>query len=362
MQEVEKLFNKAKVAMMSRPSSTFLSTILFSLDFSWNTDIPTACTDGLRLFINPNWYADMSDDARVGLLAHEAWHVAFNHIVRGKDLDKQRYNKAADYVINNMLLDQKYELPENGLWDPIYKDMSTEQVYALLPVSDPSDPYDCDISVANGDIDETAIETIIMKAAMQSAANGDKAGTIPGEIEIFIKNKTNPILPWNVILQNYMSAYAKDDYSYKIPNRKYFPELYLPSMYSESITNIAVAIDTSGSVRDEEFDAFLSEVEDIRINLKPVLTTLIGFDTRINTEILLTESDSIEDIKFTGRGGTSLSPVFNYFETKPPTVLIVFSDLDCSKITKEPDYDVIWVCVNNPNATVDFGSLIHLKI
>jgi predicted metal-dependent peptidase len=366
----DKALNKAKVALMSRPDSVFLSTILFSLDFYWDTSIPTACTDGLTLKVNTDWFVSLTDGARVGLLAHEAWHVAFQHMIRGLGLDLIRFNKAADYVINNMLISQGFELPPKGLWDTQYNNMSTEQVYALLPISYPNDSYDCDVvfsdDSAPADEDVASIEEkitqIILKAATQSKIEKDKAGTIPAEIEDLIESLRNPVLPWNIILQNYMSEYAKEDYSYRLPNRKYFPEFYLPSMYSESIVNIAVAVDSSGSVRQNEFTAFLSEIEDFRITLQPKLTTIIAFDTKIVFEEQLTESDSIDKVKFIGRGGTNLTPVFNHFESKPPTVLIVFSDLDCQKITKAPEYDVIWICVNNPNATVDFGKLIHLTL
>lgn len=363
----DKALNKAKIALMSKADSAFLSTILFSLDFEWNDSIRTADVDGVLLRINQHWFMQMPEGARVGLLAHEAWHVGFKHMIRGANLDHKRFGKAADYVINNMLLATGYELPANGLWDIQYADMSTEQVYALLPVSDPADPYDVDIIYEpdadpeiSDELDEK-ITDILIKAAQQSKMQNDKPGTIPGEIEILIEQKINPKLAWNVILQNYMAGYAKEDYSFSKPNRRYFPDYYLPSMYSDSLDSIAVAIDTSISVSDEELAMFLAEIEDIRVTLHPKETTIVGFDTKINVNITLTENDSIEDVVLVGRGGTSLHPVFRYFESKPPTVLIVFSDLECPKIQHAPDFDVIWICVNNPRASVNFGELIHLE-
>jgi len=69
-------------------------------------------------------------------------------------------------------------------------------------------------------------------------------------------------------------------------------------------------------------------------------------------------------MEFHGRGGTSLHCVFKHFDELPrrkqPKLLIVFSDLYCAKITKKPNYDVIWICFDNPNAEVDFGKLIHV--
>ena len=74
-----------------------------------------------------------------------------------------------------------------------------------------------------------------------------------------------------------------------------------------------------------------------------------------------TVHDPIEKVSFTGWGGTCLEPVFEHYDKAPPTVLIIFSDLYCREIPKEdmPTYPVLWVCTDNKNATVNFGTLIH---
>ena len=67
---------------------------------------------------------------------------------------------------------------------------------------------------------ERKIEDIIVKASVQSKMAGDAAGSIPGDIEIALDKLLNPKLPWNVILQNYMSSFAKEDFSWRRPNRR----------------------------------------------------------------------------------------------------------------------------------------------
>ena len=84
---LNKIIDKAKIGVMM-DGSVFLSTILFSLKQSWDETIPTATTDGLTLLINPTWFTSITEKERVGLLCHEAYHVAFNHMLRLGDKDQ----------------------------------------------------------------------------------------------------------------------------------------------------------------------------------------------------------------------------------------------------------------------------------
>lgn len=366
-----KQFNKAKIALMTKQNNAFICTILFSLKHNWTDQIPFAGTDGASLYLNTEWFGNLSLDEKTALLAHEAWHVAFDHMTRGKPYNKEKYNIAADYVINIMLQDAGYTLPPHGCVDAQYRGMSTEEVYRLLPDPPPGGGgYDCDI-MPSSDKDDTPaekaakqqkIKQILSKAAQQSQLRGDEAGTIPGDIKRMIDEIHNPKLDWFTILMNYMTAFDKTDYSFKRPNRRYFPEHYLPGLQGESMGELALAFDSSGSVSQKEFSAYFGETAYMRDMLKPIKTTIIDFDTRINNVYELSKEESMDHVSFSGGGGTDLRPVFEYYKDKAPTVLLVFSDFYCSKITKDPGYPVIWISVNNKAAEVDFGTLIHYDL
>jgi len=369
IKQLTKDLNKAKIGILSVHSSAFICTILFSLKLRWEKSIPTAATNGEYILINPDFFHNLTSSQRIGLLAHEAWHVAFEHMVRGVGYDKEKYNKAADYVINNMLTNKNYKLPDGGLINHKYDKMATEQIYKELP-DDPygsKDNYDCDIIPISGDSlqevknKEATIKSIIVKASIQSKIFKDEAGTIPGDIQRVIDELCNPKLDWFTILMQHMTAYAKTDYSFKRPNKRFMPDFYLPSLYGESMNDLGLAFDTSSSVNDEEFNAYYSETKYMRECLNPVLTTIIDFDTKIHNVHILNQDESMGNIKFNGRGGTKLKPVFKYFKEYPPTVLIIFSDLECRKIIEDPGFPVIWIAVNNPNASVNFGKLIYYE-
>jgi len=178
-------------------------------------------------------------------------------------------------------------------------------------------------------------------------------------VEMAIQEIINPVLPWNVILQEYFSTFAKNDYSYSRPNRRYLPDFYLPQLRSNAMDHLVIAADISYSMV-HSFPIFINEMLGIRETVNPIRTTIIPFDTELKEITILNQDEKIEDVLFKGGGGTNLQPVFDYLQDKAPTVLIVFSDLLCKKIQDDPKYPVIWCCIQNPKATVNFGKLIHV--
>lgn len=370
MLKANKALNKAKINLIIKPNSVFLTTILFSLKQSWNNKIPTAATNGTELLINSDWFLTLTLHQRVALLAHESYHVCFQHMLRGVNKEKEKYNKAADYVINIMLKDAGFDLPPEGLVDSKYRNMSTEQVYVLLE-SKPEEKYDCDLlaitSNSDSDNDKTEqdkvmeIGNIIVKAITQSKMQGDDPGTVPGEIEVMIDELINPKLPWNQVLQNYINGYVKEDFSFRKPNRRFLPEFYLPSLYSEGLDHLAFAVDASYSVLDEEFAMYLSEIEHARETLKPKLTTIIDFDTKVKNVHKLSEDISVQDIVFQGRGGTDIKPPLKYFKQNKPTVLIIFTDGEFYPYEDDIDFPIIWVIIGNKGFTSNIGKVIHYE-
>jgi predicted metal-dependent peptidase len=140
-----KALDKAKIKLLDSPDSTFFVTVCFSLKHIWDESLPTAATNGTQIRYNPNFFLSLSEDERVFLLLHETLHVVFMHITRLKERDPRKWNYAGDYVINHLLISRGYRMPEGGLHDPKYKNMSTEQVYDLLEDDDIDENFEIDI-------------------------------------------------------------------------------------------------------------------------------------------------------------------------------------------------------------------------
>lgn len=382
--ELQKTYEQSRTDLIFTKNSTFISTILFNIKTFFTFEVPTAGTDGIALYINPEFFMKLTKGQRVFLLAHETWHIVFMHMNRAEkpEIDKELYNQAADYVINLMLVKENLEFIEGGLLDTKYEGMSTEEVYELLKQKGDSQ---LSSNILQGDIQkpgsgkdsktdnksqkeieqniQNQTNELINRAAVQSEISGDSMSNLPSDIVRHLDELRNPRLDWRTILRNFMSSLNKDDYSYRRPNKRFMPEYYMPSMYSEALGEIAFAVDASGSVSQEEFTAYINEIKYIKDSLQPELTTVIDFDTEIHNVYEMHRGQPWdESISFNGGGGTSLFPVFEKYEEKAPTVLIVFSDLQCTPIKKDPGYPVIWICVNNSRAEVNFGELIHIKI
>ena len=395
-QEFIDSIDRAKVQLITKKKQTFIANILFSLKLQYTTQIPTAGVDGINLFINPFFWDKQDKETQISIMAHESWHVAFKHMIRtleplpalghAEDYESFLFNMAADYVINLMLKDAGFHIPDTWLCDEQFRDMSTEQVYAFLKeeqendpdsfsdrFGDPSDGLGNDVLAPSGDNTEgqsqetlsrkidAEVDKAIARAAASAKMDKDGWGMLPGEVQIMIEEFLNPVLDWKTLLQNFMSSFMKDDYSYKKRNRKFMnSNVCMPSLYSIGLGEVRVAVDTSGSVTNEEFQHFISEINEIKTLLNPETLRIIDFDTKVKHHYELSRWEPMGQLEFSGRGGTRLDPIFEFYEDDgDPELLIVFSDLECDEWEEEPPYPVLWICVNNPNAHVNFGTLIH---
>ena len=364
--KVEDYLRHAKIDLMTK--SVFLSTICLRLKHSFSNDIPTAGTDGLSIIYNPEFFSELSAVERTGLLAHEVWHVAFSHFSRLGNRDKQQWNIAGDYVINYMLTQNGYTIPKGGLLDAQYKGMSTEEVYEIVKQDQKDNPQDIDFQMdlleapsakQQKEVNDKVTD-IIIQAQIQSKASGKDHGEIPDEIVRAIDELINPKLPWNQLLVRFLSNMVKDDYTWTRPNKRFFPHHYLPSQYSPTIGDIVVAIDTSGSVSQEDLVEMLSEIEDIRTTFKPESLTIIDCDSSIHNVFKIEKYDNILELKFQGCGGTDFQPVIDYCNEQQPEVLIYFTDLQAEDITEEPGYPILWICNSKHNPS-SVGETIYIK-
>lgn len=363
METPQEALSRAKIHLMTKPGSVFYTHLCFSLKHLWDDTIKTACTNGKEIRFNTKFFMDLSFEERVFLLVHESMHVAYVHMERVQDRDAAKFNVAADHCINLQLIEAGFKMPSVGLADPQYKGMSTEQIYDLLPTQDPS-KTDMDIQPFDGDPEElqSQVEEILVRAALQSEISGDKPETIPGGIQIFLNGLLRPKLPWNRILQRYLTALTKNDYSFRKPNRRFFPQYHLPSMTSESLMDIAVAIDTSGSVTPKDFQVFVSETHSIIKFMKPKKISLIRFDTVITGVDNITSIQDLSKVTFFGQGGTDIKQLMDWSNENKPKLLLVFTDGYFPFYGYSTDVNTVWIIHNNPKFNPPFGKVIHYLI
>lgn len=362
--EIQKAYDLAKIGLMTKPDTAFFTTIVFSLRLVWDWNLSTAATDGSSVRVSPVFFMSLSPEERIFLLVHEAMHVALLHMSRLADRVHRKWNIACDHYINLMLIERGYKMPQNGLADPQYKGLSSDEIYALLPDPPKSDESPLDLEMPSKPPEQLQEEVadILVRAAMQSKMQNEKPGSIPGDIEIFLDRLLNPKLPWNRILQKYMQNLTKNDYSWRRPNRRFFPQHYLPSMFSEKLMNIAIAVDASGSVSDDDFTVFVSETHSILKMMKPDKITLVQFDKGIKSVDEVSSIKDLMNVKFIGRGGTSIEPVMEWAKENKPQLLLIFTDGEFYFYNDEYKTNTVFLIHNNPGFTSPYGKVIHYNI
>lgn len=356
----EKILNKSKIQLISN-GALFYSTILFNLKQVWTDVIPTAGVDGIHLFMNPACFINtLTPTQRLWQLAHEVSHIALDHLSRGKNTIFPIYNLAADHVINLSLKTEGYDVPEDRPQDSRFMYMSTEEVYEILVQELPKDfEYECDFKECDKETQQQ-IQEILIKAITASKLAKETIGTISGEAERLLEEILNPKLSWETLLQNYVDTFINEDYSWRKPNRRY-SDIILPSLYSEGIDSIVFCNDASGSVSDEDFNKGLAEFRSVREKLNPRETTIIAFDTEIKNICILQRDKEIPNISYTGYGGTSILPVFEYLKDKQPSLVIIFSDGEFDSIDEIPDYPVLWILTSDYSDSITFGDIIYYE-
>lgn len=395
--KLQNLMDRAKIGLMNKPDSAFYTTIAFSLKFRWNDNIPTARTDGIYMEWNPAFFESLTPDERIGVMVHEASHVAFDHMGRlniGKTRCPDLYNKAADHVINLMIEARGFKLPSWALHDQRFVNMSTEQVYEILeaeanngkpqPQNKMPDisfaPFDGE-GAGDGQKGDGAggnnpgqgsggmtpeqrdkhIQGMIVRAVMASKMAGDKPGSIPGEVELFLDQLLNPKLPWQTLLRRFFTEFSKNDHSWKKPNRRFFPQFHLPSLYSINLQDMTFYVDISGSVEDFQFKLFVSEIAGVLKMLKPKKITIVQFDTKIQHEDTVTNLQELSKVKFHGRGGTHIECILKHMEDNKNSVSLVFTDGHFYWPRERFKGKILWLINDNEGWPPKFGQAIYFS-
>ncbi len=262
--------------------------------------VPTMATDGRRIVYNPTFVEELKPAELEGVLAHEVLHCALAHHCRRGQREPELWNQAADYAVNPILLASQVVLPAGVLVDPAFADLSAEEIYARLMkmresggapdatnapsgagagASGPtasSPPRDDELPRmphpgavgevidAVGEDGRTASQAERQRqerewsiAAEQAMRSAKACGQEPAGVERALEDVRSGKVDWRSVLRDFISASHPSDYSWTPPNRRYLSRgLYLPSVVRSGVGEIAIAVDTSGSIGAEELDQF----------------------------------------------------------------------------------------------------------
>lgn len=110
----------------------FFGSVVASVGYKGNKDIPTAGTDGETIYYNPEYLESLSVEEQTFVFAHEVCHIAFNHILRSEGKDPELWNIATDGVINQFLKGDGLKMAKGGVDMAEAINYDAEQLYEKL--------------------------------------------------------------------------------------------------------------------------------------------------------------------------------------------------------------------------------------
>ena len=353
----------------------YLSTLLFNLKIVESSQLPTlAVDDGWRMYYSPDFVMEQSAEALATMVLHEALHCVNQHGPRFRALSQSRHlhvtwNFAGDVGINHVL--DRAQMPW-GDFEPlrfthlskfdVNPEMGTEKIFFTIVEYYNQHPEevdqftDCgsiiggearDYEISRSHSDNPAIKSdqqdVIRDQVAQEIlkhAYAKGIGSIPGELLRWAQELLEPTIDWRKALAgafrtSLATVLGRRDYVYTRPSRRQSAmrignhEIILPSMRKPAPPAIAIIVDTSGSIGNDEITLFLSEVDGIvKANGISQGVTIIPCDADIGEIQKLRSRGAITTLKLTGGGGTDMGVgIAAAGKLRPtPKIVIVLTD------------------------------------
>lgn len=371
MKKLETKLAKAKTALILE--HPFVGTIALSMPFEFDENIPTAATNGKRIKFNPEFVNKLTDEEVKFLVAHECFHPMLEHNFRRGERQPRRWNMAADYVINKLLVDDGIgRMPKVGLHNPnIYNagKGTSEGIYNILPeqpegggsgAGEPGGPLD-DCEDGDGSPAEQQQQQAEWKVKVAQAAQAAKMmGKMSANMARLVDEVLQPKVDWREVLQRFLVKCKNDSRSFARFNRRFLPQgMYLPSVSGEAMGEIVFAVDCSGSIDQHTINQFAAEIGKVKDDLLPERIHVLYFDSEVSHVESYEASDSL-DIKPHGGGGTDFAPVFESIIEHGfnPVAIVFLTDLCCNSFGEQPDAPVLWVTTDPGKAP--FGEIVEM--
>ena len=388
MSKQETRIKRGHIALMKHPQTALYSGVMLMGTSAVEEGVPTAYTDGVNKKYGRKFLESILVESKVrGLILHENLHVALKQVVFGRPMfleNRKMANLAADFVVNDIIAcidgtiagtsERLVELPDGAVYDPMFHDWSMREVYNYLKKhakkgggggqggkgqgnpppsggtqSNDDEDMDGDTVTVNGktyDISNSDEHDFIGREVSAEEAKeilddidkalregGMLAGRMGAKIPRVISDLLEPKVDWREALREFVSSSTKgnDEFTWRRMNKRHMAnDIYLPSVENESIGEIVVAIDTSGSIGGAEITEFATELVSICEVCQPEVVRVLWWDTEVHGEQVFKDnySDIAKLLKPMGGGGTHVSCVSDYLVKNKVNAecVLVFTD------------------------------------
>ena len=377
-----------KCILQVRRECSFFGSLMLFAQIETTKKLPTAATDGRKIFFNEEFLYSLSSKEQNALMLHEVLHMALLHVTRRQNRDPHIWNIAADIVVNDLIeRNTSFPLPQGAITDTRFQDKSVEYIYEALlksekkyklvindilqPGNSEQNKGDTNLSEPLSQEETDEIESfwkdkmeILKNSSEHNLSNGK--GSLPAGIEQEISTILEPEVDWRHALWKYVGKTPADFDD--LDRRFIYKGLYLESLLTEAV-EVSVCIDTSGSVSDELLMQFTGELKGILRSYPNVKCSLFFADTDLAGPY---EIDRIEQMpKAIGRGGTSFVPFFDYLKKHGEEnsllgnnkLSIYFTDGFGDFPQQEPDNPTMWLVCKDGLETngFPFGEVVRIS-
>ena len=353
-----KLVDKVILSLME-DKDNFYGYFLFQMGREIRFDITSASGVNFKgakyvIYFNPILFLQLNMKQMETTIKHEIHHVLSLHLSRAKEL-KNKYstltvNLAMDIVVNQYLdnlppysstlkgVNLKYNLNMEAYNTLEYY---AEKIQSELDLMEENDEGEEDDSQMTNSMVESynpekmhdmwqesdEFDEKTLREFAEKVINASQKGTIPSQVESLIANLKNSQgeIPWNIMLKKLMGTVESNKKkTITRRNRRQPNRLDLRGEIRNHKSEIAVAIDISGSISNEEFKQAIKEVLSIVKNYNHEIT-IIECDKEVKR---VYKAKSVRDIKkrLTSGGATKFTPVFEYANNTKCNLLIDFTD------------------------------------
>lgn len=358
-----------------------------------NSRVPTACTDGVNVFVNAHFAAQCSSAMRRFVLGHELYHVLLGHFMRQYGRDLLRWNLAVDAEANYRLMLDGLWMPSDAVFYPIQAGRSAEAIYQWLlkhPCPDMDAPFDIHGNelfesslmagekhgvVVDSDFAPLRINTdkarqmtqqwqeIVLQEAQQTSS-----GSIPAGMNLIVSNIAKPQVDWRTALHDFFTLRNGSQLTWsRISRRSLAQGHYLPGRQSKALS-LMLAIDTSGSTH-RQLPVFIAELQALLTSAEYVEIHLIECDADIQRERVINHVQELQEINsvngngltLRGGGGTDFRPVFERAHEVESDCLLFFTDGYGHTPKTAPNLPVLWVITEDGKVPAAWGKAVRLK-
>lgn len=378
---------KARVALLLR--QPFFGTIAASLELVIEPTEAGASTDGQSIRVDPDWLGSVSDAELLAVVSELTLHVVLRHHLRRGAREERRWNRAADQAAFHAMQAALMPLRTRVTALPEFRGLAAEAIYQRLPATpssssatsrgnaptqrksrsagngsntakakaagmqssgfaDAADPLVPDVGqvcdLPKG-VDRAAAEQKIKHLVQRAAKTAKRVGTLPGEVECLIRELERPRLQWREHLAHWLQERSRDDYSWRLPNRRFLASgLYMPALDVPAMGGLVFAIDTSGSIDQSTLDEAADEATALVDQLSPSQIHVLHADCKVQSAQAFDRGDELR-FRALGGGGTDFRPVFEWTEQhgEPIAGLVYFTDGLGRFPDHPPDCPVFWV-------------------